>query len=85
MEQAVTGLVLGVTGGLIGLGTGSLLAYPVAQLMNYFIGAIKVQPDWASLGLMLIGSALACVVATVVPGQQMAKRPIIESIKGREA
>lgn len=85
MEQAVTGLVLGVTGGLIGLGTGSLLAYPVAQLMNYFIGAIKVQPDWASLGLMLTGSAVACVVATVLPGQQMAKRPIIESIKGREA
>lgn len=82
-EQALTGLALGVSGGVLGLLTGTGMAYFVARVMNYFIGAITVTIQWPMLGLILAGTALLCLLATVLPGAQIAGLPVIESIKGK--
>jgi lipoprotein-releasing system permease protein len=82
------GAIIGLTGVAMGLVTGLLVAYGVdrGRLIRidpsvYFIDHLPIQVEWADVGVILIGSFILAVAATLHPSRSASRLLPVDAIR----
>ncbi|MCG8699436.1 MAG: FtsX-like permease family protein, partial [Bacteroidales bacterium] len=75
--------LMGLVGGLVGAGLGTLIAFVGTFGINNFVGAeTPFQPDFFLLIFTLIGSFVIGSIAGTVPAINAAKQDPVEVLRG---